>query len=375
MDALNFATAAWDALSAALAPADSGAEHTHPVTRPDYVLTYQQKDITPAVDDQLISISYTDYLEGQSDELQVVFEDIKGRWLDSWYPDQGDKIGLKVGDQFSGLIDWGEFEIAEIEHQRRPDTITIKALKTGISKSYRTRLAKAYENTTLASVVRTVAKRLKLKVSGTIADIKIQRVTQYQERDVEFLARLAKEYGHSFKIVDKTLVFSANADLAKQEAVAIIDYADVISARLRDLIKGVPDSAEAAGYDPKTKQQHTVRRRHKPRRAGAKTASSADTLKIVANKGESREQMAARADAALARAAENQIAGTLTLVGNPKLVAGQCIRLVHYGKMSGRYIINQARHDYSRSGYTVDLEIKMVEYLPDDTPKQQPKSA
>ena len=131
-----------------------GGGSTHPVTMPDFVLSYEDKDITADVAPYLISFSYTDYLEGQSDELQVEFEDADGRWLRNWYPDQGDALSLSLGDQFTGLLSFGKFEIAEIEYNHPPSTVSLKALSTGITKSSRTLRGKAYENTTLAAIVR-----------------------------------------------------------------------------------------------------------------------------------------------------------------------------------------------------------------------------
>ena len=205
-----------------------GGGSTHPVTMPDFVLSYEDKDITADVAPYLISFSYTDYLEGQSDELQVEFEDTDGRWLRNWYPEQGDALSLGLGDQFTGLVSFGKFEIAEIEYNHPPSTVSLKALSTGITKSSRTLRGKAYENTTLASIVRQVAGRLKLEVTGTVKNIPIKRVTQYQERDIEFLARLAQEYGHSFKIVGNKLVFTDNAELKQRPAVAVLLPEDII---------------------------------------------------------------------------------------------------------------------------------------------------
>ena len=346
--------------------------NTHPVTMPDYLIKYEGKDITADLKYSLLGISYTDYLGGQSDELQVSFEDTDGRWLRTWYPEQGDALSLSVGDQFTGMVSWGSFEIAEIEYEHPPSTVTIKALSTGITRANRTLQPKAYEKTTLDKIVRTIAARLKLSVTGTVAKIDIERVTQYQESDVEFLTRLAREYGHTFKIVDKTLVFQANVELAKQEPVAVLNPADIKRIRLRDLIKGVPDEAVVTGYDAKNKQKRQARRKAKPRRPNAKRPTTTDTLHIVANRGESDQQMAARADAALDEAQQSQVAGTFSMVGNVKLVAGQVIQLKGYGKFSGKYLVKRAHHEIKKSsGHEAELEVKMIEYVPDEPEKTE----
>lgn len=355
-----------------LSTLNTTGSNTHPVTMPDYVIKYEGKDITGDLKYCLLSISYTDYLGGQSDELQLEFEDTDGRWIRAWYPEQGDALSLSVGDQFTGMVSWGSFEIAEIEYDHPPSVVSIKALSTGITRANRTLQPKAYEKTTLAKIVRTIAARLKLSVTGTVADIDIERVTQYQESDVEFLARLAREYGHTFKIVDKTLVFHANVELAKQEPVAVLNPADIKRIRLRDLIKGVPDEAVVTGYDAKNKQKRQSRRKAKPRRPNSKNPTTKDTLHIVANRGESDQQMAARADAALADAQLNQVAGTIELVGNAKLVSGQVVQIKGFGKFSGKYLVKRAHHDIKKSsGYGAELEVKMVEYVPDEAEKTE----
>lgn len=361
MDALNFVG------SIASAFGEMQAAGTHPVTLPDYVIKYEQKDITSDIKPYLKGISYTDYLGGQSDELQVDFEDVDGRWLRGWYPNQGDSLTLSVGDQFTGLVSWGSFEIAEIEYDYPPSTIGLKALSTGITRANRTLQPKAYEKTSLEKIVRMIAARLKLSVTGTVASIDIERVTQYQESDVEFLDRLAREYGHTFKIVDKTLVFHANVELAKQEPVAVLNPADIKTIRLRDLIKGVPEEAVVTGYDAKKKKTRRVTRKAKPLRPNAKRATATDTLKVVANRGESDQQMQARADAALNDAQQSQVAGNITMVGNAKLVAGQVVQLKGFGQLSGKYLIKRSHHDLKKSsGYALDIEVKMVEYVADE---------
>lgn len=144
-------------------------------------------------------------------------------------PDSGDKLKAAIGYQGEFLTDIGEFEIDEVEYSYKPSTINLKALSTGISKANRTLKPKAYENTTLAQVVAKVADNLKLKVVGKIKAIPIKRITQYQERDVEFLARLAREYHHSFKIVGNQLVFTDKSELGQSEPVLMLEERDTIS--------------------------------------------------------------------------------------------------------------------------------------------------
>ena len=187
------------------------------VPHPVFMLSYGQKNITNDITPYVLSVTYTDYLSGQSDELEVELEDADGRWINAWYPGKGDTLSLRIGYEAAPLLPCGTFEIDEIEFARPPSTVSIRGLATGIRKSVRTRTGRAYENTTLAAIAQRIARRNRLTLTGKIRDIRIDRVTQYQERDVEFLTRLAREYGYAFKIVGSKLVFTELADLREME--------------------------------------------------------------------------------------------------------------------------------------------------------------
>ncbi len=339
------------------------------VTTYDFSLFYEKTNITADIEPHLIELTYTDYLEGQSDELTVTFEDISGKWIRQWFPTQGDKLNAAIGYQGAQLVDIGAFEIDEVEYEYSPaKVITLRALSSGISKGYRTLTPKAYENTTLAQVVALVAERLKLKVVGKIKAIPIKRITQYNKRDVEFLARIAREYHHNFKIVADQLVFTDKSDLGQSEPVVALEEKDIISLRLRDRIKDTAKSVEVKGYDVNGKKVLKQTKQAQKRRKNIKQSAEAsgDSLHIV-TRGETQEQIDARADAALAEQNDDQQAGEISLVGNPKLVAGSTILLRNLGVFSGKYLIKSARHSFSKmSGYITDVEVRMVKFIPDD---------
>ena len=322
------------------------------VPHPVFVLSYEQKNITSDITPYVRSVTYTDYLSGQSDELEVELEDADGRWARHWYPGKGDTLTLKIGYEAAPLLPCGAFEIDEIEFAQPPATVSIRGLATGIKKSVRTRVGRAYENTTLAAIAQRIAKRNKLTLTGKIRDIRIDRVTQYKERDIELLTRLAMEYGHAFKIVGRKLVFTDLADLRGSKSVATLKATDLITIRLRDKIKDVYREVKVTYHDPKTKK--LVVSEVKDDRV-----ASGDTLKLSA-RSPSKAAAEAKGRAALEEANLQQTAGSLTVPGTPKLVAGVTFDLTDCGKLSGKYLIESARHRLDRGGYTTELEVKRV---------------
>lgn len=91
--------------------------------------------------------------------------------------------------------------------------------------------------------------------------------------------------------------------------------------------------------------------------AGAETAGA--ILRLV-ERFESVEAATAKATAALAAANRVVADGSLSVEGDPTLVAGRTVELTGMGRLSGRFIILDSTHRLSRSGYTTELEVRGV---------------
>ena len=355
---------------ATLVPETSeGASSTSSVPHPVFQLSYGKKNITHDITPYVLSVGYTDHVTGKSDELEVTLEDADGRWIKEWYPGKGDVLTLKIGYAGEPLLPCGRFVIDEIELAKPPSIVSLRALAAPVTKAIRTRKSAPYENTTLAAIAQRVAKRHQLTLIGKIENVKVGRVTQYQETDVAFLTRIGAEYGHAFKIVGDKLVFTQINDLQAGDAVTGLQGAQLIAVRLKDKIKSVyagvsgkyqdGSNKKLVSYELKT-DGSTAKKGQKGTTAAsnAATESSADTLKISAKAG-SKGELKTKSRAALDKANSQQVEGNLTVVGNTKLVAGNTVNLLNMGRFSGKYFIETARHRLERSsGYTTEITIK-----------------
>lgn len=324
-----------------------------------FVLSYQHRNITHDISQHLLSLTYSDYLTGQADSLDIELEDTEGKWIDAWYPGHGDVLTLSMGWQGKPLRTLGNFEIDEVELNSPPSTVNIRALGAGIQSALRTTEHRAYESTTLDAVARQVATRQGLELVGRIEPIKLDRLTQ-QDSDLTFLRNLAGEYDYAFKVTGKRMVFHAISDLAKGKPVASLALKDLASVRVRDQITVVPQKVAVKHKDPVKKKLisydivngETVA----VPSSSSKTTTSADTKK-QRKRAASEEVAKARAKADLAKANRERTTGGWTAMGRPELVSGNVVTLVAAGKMGGDYLITAAHHRVTRSGgYTVDQE-------------------
>ena len=84
----------------------------------------------------------------------------------------------------------------------------------------------------------------------------------------------------------------------------------------------------------------------------------------MTTKAENKQQAEKKAQAALHRANSRQQEGSISLEGQPLLVAGNNFELTGLGQLSGKYHIEKSTHKISATGgYTTDLEIKRVGYV------------
>jgi phage protein D len=78
-------------------------------------VTYNGVDITEDITRYLLSATYVDNDEGESDNIEITVEDVDGLWKNGWYPTKGAKLGFSIGYESDDLlVDHGEFEIDEI---------------------------------------------------------------------------------------------------------------------------------------------------------------------------------------------------------------------------------------------------------------------
>lgn len=318
-----------------------------------FEVVYAGKDITTDVTNFITNISYTDKTEGESDTIELTVDDTDALWRSSWYPTKGDAISVKIG--YSDLLlPCGTFEIDEVELSGPPDQIVIRGLATGIKPAMRTRNNSAHESKTLKEIANTIASKHGMTVEGEIENIRINRATQHRETDLEFLKRISWKYGHVFSVRDKKLVFTTIYKLEEGKAVTAIDRTDLVRWSLRDKTTETYKNAEVKYHDPVEKKVV------KHEESGTATDTAGDTL-VIQCKAENPTQARAQAKAALHRANSRRQSGSITLEGNPLLVAGNNFELTGLGVLSGTYHIEESRHSLSRSsGYLTDLTIKKV---------------
>ena len=332
---------------------------------PIFKLGYEGTDITAAIAAWVITVDFTDKKEGESDELSVTIQNSDRRWLNDWFPGTGDRVTLELGYRNGPTLGPITFEIDQPEFSGAPDTLQLKGLATPVSASLRQKKTRAFENTTLDQIAAQIAADNGLTLVGSVPAFPLERVTQRNQTDLEFLRQQAADYGLIFKVESCTsLVFFRESDLEAAEPVRALSLDDYRNYRGSKESVGTYKSVKVQYLNPQTGDFDSV----ELDASGAEVAtpqgeegeteiSSGDVLNIR-ERFESRAQAEQKATQALRRANRGQFKLSLDIEGDPTLSAGSNITEEGLGKLSGKYQIERIRHALRKSqGYVSSLDL------------------
>ena len=90
------------------------------------MVSYNGKDISADLQQYLKSVSYTDNMSGEADDLQLTLEDKAGLWQSAWMPKKGATLDVSIRHINAGaeqVVRFGLFEIDEITSSGMPSEV------------------------------------------------------------------------------------------------------------------------------------------------------------------------------------------------------------------------------------------------------------
>lgn len=345
-------------------------------------VTYNSKDISEALAQYLISASYTDNLSGQVDDISLTLEDKAGLWQSDWMPVKGATLDITLCTyNWQGLYDGefdttlGTFEVDEIEMTSAPDVVNIKAvaISVGDDSTLRSTLrSKTWENISVRKVANDIAWENGMKLFWDCDDNpNIDKLEQNDESDLSVLQKVCDDAGFALKITTDTIIVFDEAKYEQAEPVIEIYHpgtntiADVAEA------DGTPTPDRifhSTGYSFKTKIRDVYKKCH-IKYTNDQDKSVIESTFTDPNKSngatlEIHQQVTSQAEAdrlakkKLREKNRDECTGSYSLDGCQFLCAGETIEMIGFGVFSGRYIVTQAKHDISGSGYVTSIDVR-----------------
>jgi len=260
------------------------------------------------------------------------------------------------GNNEEEKLECGQFELDDVSAQGPPSTITIKGTSLPYSSTIRqTKKSKSWENYTLSGIADEIA-----SINGMTcmflcsADSSYTRIEQYRITDIGFLQKLCQDAGCSLKITNNIIVIFDQAAYESNPPIFTVKRGkEYTNYKLHSGKNDVYTSCRVSYVD-----------------AGGNLIEATAYVKNYDDKNEKNQcleihQKVANTTEALALAEKSlrlhnkyEYTASFTYPGNPNLLAGCTVTLEGWGAWDGRYIIKQAKHTVSNSGYTTQITVR-----------------
>ena len=365
-------------------------------TKLTLLFTESKTDATNDVMPDLLSFSYDDREADQADEISLTVKDEKGKWAGSWKPDGGEPIRAYIKGSTCPKLFCGKFYVDSMRVSGSPRVCEIRAVSIPLKAPIRRRLVtKAWENYTLKGILKEIAAKAEIYFYFEVEeDPEYDRLDQKEESDLAFLSRLCQDAGLSIKVTDDTIVIFDQSRYEKMEPACEVELgvSDVLSWDFQTTQSDTYKSCVVSWRDIKKKKRKSAggynldleKPSDKPPAkynidlekiddSNASKNPAVNTYVYVdpdadANGQEyklkrrvtSRAEAERVAKATLRRLNLRSVTGSMTLVGDTRLVAGIVIEVKGFGSFDGNFFIESASHSMSESGYVTTINVRRV---------------
>lgn len=345
------------------------------------IVTYNGKDISESLAQYVLSFSYTDNLTGQVDDISITLEDRAELWEADWMPERGATLDITIctynwSDLYSEEQDLqlGKFEIDELEVSSAPNVVTIKAVAISISddSTLRSTLrSRTWENISVQKAADDIAWQNGMKLQWYCDDNpNIDKLEQNDESDLDVLQKICDDAGFALKVTTDTIIIFDVEKFEKEDVYAEYYHPGTT---ILNIVENQPKPVQTdalLNYSFKAKIRDVYKKCH-VKYAKDKDKSVIESTFVAPDKKEKEgatlevhQQVSSQAEAE--RLAKKKLreknceefTGSFSSDGNMGLCAGETIEMLGFGNFSGKYIITQAKHDISSSGFTSSVEIR-----------------
>ncbi len=254
------------------------------------------------------------------------------------------------------VLDCGLFELDSVEVQGPPSSLTIKGTSLSYSSTIRQTLkSKSWENTTLSGIAKAIASSNGMAVMFESAnDPKYTRAEQYRTSDIAFLQKLCHDAGCSLKATNNIIVIFDQAEYESKTPIRTIKFGDGYTKYKLSTGTNNCYTSCRVYYTNSSGVLISATEYAENYREGSDNQQCLEVKQKVSSIAEA--QQLAHKLLRLHNKFENE--ATFTMPGDTDLAAGNVVMLEDFGMWDGAYIIKQAKHTISSSGYTTQITLR-----------------
>ena len=295
--------------------------------------------------------SYTDPASGEADSLDISIHDRGRLWTVAWFPQVGDTLSATIRAT-GGSLPCGLFILDNFDFSGWPITGTVSGVSVPADSCFReTARTKNWENVTIQEIGKEIASRAGISLVWDVEGepFKITNVEQSEQTDCEFYMGLCETYGLAMKVYSHKIVVYDREAYKKKGSAATLGPDDLLSWSWSTTMAKTYTGGEFTYTEPLTEEEIKV------------TVGGGNRILKQSGKADSQADAERQIQAAVDKANHGATKLSATIMGNAGLVASQCVDVEGLGRLSGKYYIDSITHRVGGSGYTMDLEMSLVQ--------------
>lgn len=347
------------------------------------LFTQAGANVSESILPDLLSFSYKDKETNEADEISLTLKDENGKWAGLWQPNGGEVVQAFIQsgttDRRGAVLPCGRFYVDSQSVSGSPRTYNLTAVSIPLNKPIRKKIkSRAWESKKLKEIAQQIATDNELKLLWDATDATtFDRIEQTRESDLKFLLRLCEEAGLSLKVTDAQLVIFDQNSYEKKTPVKTIELgvSDILSWSFNTDQSEKYKSVTIAYRDPKAKAQGAAGSHSLNADGTQNNGKNAAVLEYTytdpdadengqefayKTRVKSLDEAKRKAKAKLRELNKRAIVGSLSLIGDVSLVAGVVVKCKGFGSFDGNFIVEEAEHNISGSGYVTSLSLRRV---------------
>ena len=349
-------------------------------------LEFDRVNVSDDLLPDLLSFRYDDKETNEADEISITLKDPDGKWAGRWKP-QGGETGQAwiIEGRTDGIgpeIYCGKFFVDSLRVSGSPRVMEIRAVSIPLNTPIRKKLkSRAWEKQTVKDIAKSIADENDVGLQFLVdEDVTLDRQNQDRESDLKFLSRLCEDAGYSLKVTDDMLVIFDQLTYEKKKPITTLTLGKSpitgwnFESQQSETYKSVTVSyrnpsvkkkGSAGGYalDEHGRLVSTGGKSNPAVMQYTYTDPDADgdgqeysLKKRAASISEARRL----AKAKLHELNRRSVTGSISVVGDVSLVAGEVITVDGFGSFDGNFIIEAASHSVDTGGYNTSLTLRRV---------------
>lgn len=341
---------------------------------------YNGCDNTESLTADTEAFSWTDYASGSADTVTITLSNVTGKWFKGYYPDEKDSIqtwiavedwpssktakkkvsAVKKGTKSTKAtkktkkseqkVYCGKFAVDSLRFSGLPETLELSGISVPINSKFNvSQHSYTWKKTSVKRILGIVAKRYGMQLSYSAQDVKVDSISQNAQTDLDFICSMCSEYGIAIKIYNSKIVAYDQNAYEKKAAKHTITKGDEESYSI-NCQRSKKCNSVRIQYASGKKSKPLTYQFTRPKTKGTRQM-------IISSKAESLADAERKAKAALRENIRGCVSISLVMTGNIRYLATDNVNIKGFGKLDGKYFIDEAAHDKSGGKYTTSLTL------------------